>query len=82
MNQRLPGENEDHHIINPPMLIDEVSSTEFYIGTSRRSSEEDDTKWRIKRIWQIGSVWRFGYPNGDQDFKYKWSERFGYTYKQ
>lgn len=82
MNHRLPGENEDHHIIKPPMLVDEVSSTEYYIGVSRRYSKEDDDKWRIKRIWKIGSVWHFGYPDGIQDFNYRWSERFTYTYRQ
>jgi hypothetical protein len=80
--QNLPSDNVEHHIVKPPMLVDEVSDTEYYIGTSRRFSEQTDKKWRIQRIWKVGSVWYFGYPDGDQSFNYIWASRYGYTYKQ
>ena len=80
--QNLPSDNVEHHIVKPPMLVHEVSDTEYYIGTSRRFSAEDDEKWRIQRIWKVGAVWNFGYPNGDQSFSYQWSGRFGYSYSQ
>ena len=82
MTQILPQDNVQKHPMKPPFLVHEVSDTEYYIGTSRRFSKEDDPHWRIQRIWQSGSVWYFGYPDGDQAFKYEWSSRFGYTYIQ
>jgi len=80
--QNLPLDQVQHHQIKPPMLIDEVSDTEYYIGTSRNTSDQPFNKWRIQRIWKMGSVWNFGYPDGDQSFNYVWSNRYGYTYKQ
>ena len=78
----LPDNQVTHHIVKPPMLIDEVSSTEYYIGVSRNSSDVTTPYWRIQKIWKIGSVWNFGYPNSDQGFKYQWSNRYSYTYTQ
>ena len=69
-------------IIQPPMLIDEVSDTEYYIGISRNDSDESRKVWRIERIWKSGNIWRFGYPDGDQSFSYEWSKRYTYTYSQ
>ena len=68
--------------VKPPMLIDEVSSTEYYIGISRNYSDETQPTWRIERIWKSGNVWRFGYPDGDQNFSYVWSDRYTYDYIQ
>ena len=68
--------------IKKPMLVDEVSSTEFYIGTSRQYSDESEPIWRIQKIWKTGNVWRFGYPDGDQNYKYIWGSRYTYTYVQ
>ena len=62
------------------MLVDELSSTEFYIGTSKNDKDPARPYWRIKRIYKIGSVWKFEFPNGDQDFKYVWDDRLSYTY--
>jgi hypothetical protein len=81
MNPDL-NENVQHHQILPARLIDEVSSTEYYIGTSRSFSDETKGNWRIQKIYKIGSVWKFGFPDGDQSFMYIWSGRFGYIYKQ
>lgn len=80
--QLLPEEQVQQHQIKPPLLVDEVSDTEFYIGTSRNSSDQSEEIWRIQKIEQRGSVWYFEYPDGDQGFNYQWSNRFGYTYKQ
>ena len=80
--KNLPSDNVEHHVVKPPMLVDEVSDTEYYIGTSRRFSEQTDEKWRVQRIWKVGNVWNFGYPDGDQSFRYVWADRYGYTYKQ
>jgi len=62
-------------------LIDEVSTTEFYIGNSNGAKNTSAAIWKIKKIWQDGSVWNIGYPNGDQGFKFIWDDRDGaYTY--
>ena len=58
-----------------------MSDTEFYIGTSIQFNDKSKPMWRIKRIWKIGNVWNFGYPNGEQDFKFIWDDRFTYIYK-
>ena len=76
------NENIQHHQILPSRLIDEVSSTEYYIGTSRSFSDESKANWRIQRIYKVGNVWRFGFPDGDQTFNYVWADRYGYVYRQ
>ena len=81
--QNLPNDQVTYHPVKPPFLVHEVSTTEFYIGTSRNFSDQSAPSWRIQKIWQDGGgVWNFGYPDGDQNFKYEWSARFGYTYNQ
>lgn len=66
--------------IEAPLLIDETSSTEYYIGTSKSFIELSKPNWRIKRIWKIGNVWRIGFPDGKQDFAFIWDDRLSYTY--
>ncbi len=78
----LPENQVTHHIVKPVMLIDELSSTEFYIGTSRNTSNPSAPFWRIQRIWKIGSVWNFGYPDASQEFKFEWDKRLSYSYRQ
>lgn len=75
MNETNPIKRES------PVLIDELSAEEFYIGTSRDYSIQSAPKWKIKRIWKVGSVWMTGYPNGDQGFNYVWDDRLSYVYK-
>jgi hypothetical protein len=77
----LPNNQINQHNINAPYLVDEVSDIEFYIGKSQNTSNPSEPKWRIQKIWKIGTIWNFGFPDGDQNYKFKWSERFGYTYK-
>lgn len=74
--------NVQQHNIDPVMLVDEVSSIEYYIGVSRSYSDPTKLNWRIKKIWKDGSVWNFGFPSGDQKFEYAWSERLNYNYMQ
>ena len=66
--------------VTTPLIIDEISSTEFYVGQSINSKDLGKPNWRIRRIWMVGSVWHFGFPNGDQDFKYVWDLRDTYDY--
>ena len=61
--------------IEPTVLIDEVSSTEYYIGTSKSFNSQSAANWRINIIWQEDTVWMSGYPNGDQSFNFVWNDR-------
>lgn len=63
-----------------PTLIDEVSSTEIYLGWAVAGTSADDSLWKIKQIKQIGSVWTQKYPNGDENYVYKWSDRLTLQY--
>ena len=66
--------------IEPVVLVDEVSSEEFFIGTSRSFKDPAKANWRVKRVWKVGSVWKTGFPNGDQGFTFSWDLRFDYIY--
>ena len=74
--------NEDVKSFNlePTKLIDELSTTEFYVGTSKSFRDTSKANWQIKKIWKSGNVWHSGFPNGDQEFKYIWNSRLTYTY--
>jgi hypothetical protein len=67
-------------VIEPTTLVDQASTTDIYIGTSRSFKDPGAANWRIKRIWQVGTVWYEGYPSGDQDFTFIWDLRTGYDY--
>jgi len=69
----------DHDIL-PPMLVDEVSDTEYYVGHSQNTPNRGVNNWRIRRIWKVGSVWNFGFPEGNQNFVWNWDLRDTYTY--
>lgn len=82
----LPEYNVQEHNRDAVILIDELSATEFYIGTSWNRANQSKPTWKIKRIWKVGSVWHFGFPvedgkyDGNQDFKWVWDDRYGYSY--
>ena len=62
--------------IQPYVLVDQVSPIEIYIGTSLSFNTQNAAIWRINKIIQDGDVWILTlYPNGDQGFNFKWSER-------
>jgi len=71
----LPEYNVQEHNKDAVMLVDELTSTEYYIGTSINRADQSKSTWRIKRIWKIGTVWHFGFPqpnpkyDGNQEFK-------------
>jgi hypothetical protein len=66
--------------IEPYVLVDQQSTTNFYIGTSRSFNDPAAHNWRIKRIWQVGNVWKSGFPGGDQGFTFAWDDRVSYVY--
>jgi hypothetical protein len=70
--QDITNFKESEHLIShkheAPLLVDEVSSTEYYVGQSKNTPNIYKDNWRIKRIWKVGNVWNFGFPDGNQDF--------------
>jgi len=72
--------NVQQHNIDAVMLVDELTSEEYYVGVSRNTKNQGKPNWRIKKIWKDGTTWRFEFPEGDQDFKWVWDERLTYTY--
>lgn len=73
-------DNKLYHKLDAAFLVDEVSSTEFYIGESDNTRYQNKNNWRIKRIWQVGNVWNFGFPDGNQDYVFNWDLRDTYNY--
>lgn len=72
--------NLQSYKVDPVMLVDEISSTEYYIGISRNTKDQTKQHWKIRKIWKDGTTWRFEYPNGDQRFQFVWNDRLSYTY--
>jgi hypothetical protein len=66
--------------IDPILLVDELSSTEFYVGRSINSNDTSKANWRIERIQKIGSTWKFEFPDGNQSYDFIWDNRFTYSY--
>jgi hypothetical protein len=73
--------NNQVYSFEPIKLVDTVSSTFFYIGVSINGNVPSKANWKIKRIWQDGTVWKTEFPNGDQSFSFIWDNRNGYTYQ-
>jgi len=68
--------------MKPFVLVDEVSTTEYYVGTSNNGSITSGEIWQIKRIIKQGNVWSLAeYPNGSQEFSFVWEDRAGYSYQ-
>ena len=67
--------------LEPYVLIDGLTGTTRYIGTSLTINDMDGTIWRIKKELIIGNIQYMRFPNGDQSYAYAWSGRTGYTYK-
>ena len=73
--------NQYIYNIEPIQLIDEVSSTEFYIGLSNNGRDTSKEIWKINKITKNGNVWNTSqYPNGSQKFEFIWDNRATYTY--
>lgn len=71
----------DSYKVEPITLVQEFSSTEYYIGVSRNGWDTSKAHWQIRRILKTGSTWAVTlYPDGDQSFKYIWDDRLSYLY--
>jgi len=68
-------------VLSPKTLVDEASSTLYYIGISINGGDTSAPIWSIKKIEKIGNVWiTSAYPNGMQDFEFIWNNRTIYAY--
>jgi hypothetical protein len=65
-------------VVSPPMAIklDQVSSTELYIGEALPGTATSSATWRIKK-W-TGTAMLFADGNGDYDNV--WDDRIGLSY--
>lgn len=83
-SQDITNYKHSEHLIShkheAPLLVDEVSDTEYYVGESDNTRLRDKENWRIKRIWKVSGVWNFGFPDGNQDYIWEWDLRDTYTY--
>ena len=75
------NDNVFDHNIESSMFVEEVSSTEIYVGYSKNSSVRSAPHWRIKRILFLSNVWNFQFPNGNQNFEFIWDDRDTYDYQ-
>jgi hypothetical protein len=64
-----------------PILIDEVSSTETYIGTANQGIEETASDWQIMKMTVVGTVTDFKVPAGVKPKHGVWADRTTYTYE-
>lgn len=51
----LPEYNVQERNKDAVMLVDELTSTEYYIGISWNRADQSKPTWRIKRIWKVGT---------------------------
>lgn len=73
--------NIDSFNVEPIILIQEFSSTEYYVDVSRNGRDTSKANWQIRRIVKTGAIWAVTqYPDGDQSFKYVWDDRLSYQY--
>ena len=80
-NTSINDNNSQYQNIQPIKLIDEHSTTEFYIGTSNNGNYTSRAIWQIKKISKTSSVWNVTqFPDGDQLFGYVWNDRLTYDY--
>lgn len=64
-----------------PSYIEQISDTLTYIGFCKPGTKaDDDSKWCIKKVEQIGTVTKTTFAEGSTSFNLQWSERAGYSY--
>ena len=60
--------------------IDQISDTLLYIGEGNLGADESTPVWSIKKMEQIGSVWKLTYADGNQNKDNVWSDRLTLSY--
>lgn len=82
----MPDFDNSHNndvIYNPEpyILIDGLTGTTRYTGTSLSSGDLTKPIWRIKKVWMVGNVQYMGFPDGNQSYVFIWNDRASYIYK-
>ena len=60
--------------------LDQISDTLLYIGEGNLGADESTPVWSIKKMEQIGSVWKLTYADGNQNKDNVWSDRLTLSY--
>lgn len=71
-------------VYTTPFRIDEVNASLYYIGyliEGADAPDENEPMWRIKKISQVGSVWKIELADGDSSFDKVWADRSILQYK-
>ena len=63
-----------------PTRIDVISDIMYYLGWAKHGTLEDEAKWKIKRIYQIGTVWYQEFADGNEFYDNVWDDRSVLTY--
>lgn len=84
---KIPTEGTDAHgreisLVREenPIRIDVVNDNLTYLGWAEYGSNESLSVWKIRKIYLVGTVWKQGYPDGDQTYDYIWESRSEYNY--
>ena len=64
-----------------PTRIDEVTDSLIYMGWAELGSDDDDPRWKIRRIQQVGNVWQQKYVGGEEVYRHRWTERSILSYE-
>ena len=60
--------------------LDQISDTLLYIGEGNLGADETAPVWSIKKMEQIGSIWKLTYADGNQNKDNVWSDRLTLSY--
>lgn len=60
--------------------IDEVSSTEIYIGEAAVKVAESSSAWRIRKFSTVGTVTKMLWADGNELYDNVWTDRATLTY--
>jgi hypothetical protein len=62
--------------VQTPDLVDEVSSTLYYLGwTDIGISATSEAKFRVARMQKTGNVWQKMWANGSRRYDQVWDDR-------
>ena len=61
-------------------LIDEVSTSEIYMGWASAGASESSSVWRIKKISTTGTMTREQWAAGNVNFTNNWANRASLSY--
>lgn len=66
----------------PPPIIDEAGGGIVYYGWAPLRTPEDKEQWKIMRVNKVGNITKSEFPNSDDSYSFKWSDRATLTYSR